>query len=335
MRQRYRRWFFVAFAAIAALALAVACGGGSLETTFPTDAGSEQATSPCHLVSHAQGETCIPLEPERMVVLGNLEYVLSLGIKPIGSDELSRPKVHLQDKVEGIEDVGGENIPSLERILALKPDLIMGGTYLERYYRTLTQIAPTVLLSFDHSGRWKNSLEQIATALHRTEQAEQVMADYRDRIAAFKQAMGGEDRLKEIQVSIVRVYPQGISLYLKDSFCGTIVADAGLSRPPSQNLNAAEARSLMNNPIQYAVSRERIPDADGDVIFLWTYGINNQISQEAESQKAALQADPLWSTLKAVQQGRVYEVPGYWSGGGPMAANAILDDLFKYLVEKD
>jgi iron complex transport system substrate-binding protein len=285
------------------------------------------------MVSHAQGETCVPLEPERMVALGNLDNVLSLGIKPIGSDELSSPKVHLQDKVEGIEDVGGENIPSLERILALKPDLIVGGGYLERYYQTLTQIAPTVLVSLDHSGDWKTFFGKMATALHRTEQAEQVMTNYRDRIAAFKQAMGGEDRLKEIQVSIVRVYPQGISLYLKDSFCGTIVADAGLSRPPVQDLSAAEARSLMNNPIQYAVSHERIPDADGDVIFLWTYGTNNQISREAESHKAALKADPLWSTFKAVQQGRVYEVPEYWSGGGPIAANAVLDDLFKYLVE--
>ncbi|PSB23096.1 iron-siderophore ABC transporter substrate-binding protein, partial [filamentous cyanobacterium CCP2] len=42
---------------------------------------------------------------------------------------------------------------------------------------------------------------------------------------------------------------------------------------------------------------------------------------------------PLWSTLSAVQQGRVYEVPGYWIGDGPIAANAVIDDLFKYLVE--
>ncbi len=333
MRQQYRRWF-VAFAAIAALALAIACGGGSLETTLPTEAGAEQTTSPCPLVNHAQGETCVPLEPERVVALGNLDYVLSLGIKPIGNDELSSPKVHLQDHVEGIEDVGGGDTPSLEKILALKPDLIVGGDYLDQNYRSMAQIAPTVLLSFDHSGKWKDFLGKVATALNRTEQAEQVLVDYRDRIEAFKQAMGGEDRLKEIQVSIVRVYPDRLSLYLKDSFCGTIMADAGLSRPPAQDLNAAEARSLMNNPIQYAVSRERIPDADGDVIFLWTYGANHQIAQEAESQKAALKADPLWSTLKAVQQGRVYEVPEYWSGGGPMAANAVLDDLFKYLVEE-
>ncbi|MDJ0593425.1 MAG: hypothetical protein QNJ72_26140 [Pleurocapsa sp. MO_226.B13] len=47
-----------------------------------------------------------------------------------------------------------------------------------------------------------------------------------------------------------------------------------------------------------------------------------------------LKADPLWSKLNAVQQGKVYDVPSYWIGMGPIAANLVLDDLFKYLVEK-
>ncbi|MEB3336209.1 MAG: iron-siderophore ABC transporter substrate-binding protein [Leptolyngbyaceae bacterium] len=332
MRQQYRRWL-LAIAAIAALTLSVACGGRFRETAPPIEVGAGKATSPCQTVSHAAGETCVPLQPQRVVALGNLDYVLSSGIQPIGSDELSNPRVHLQGKVEGIENVGGVNAPSVEKILALKPDFILGGSYLDLSYQTMAQIAPTVLLSFDHSGTWKRFFQQVAIALNRTEQAEQVMADYHDRIESFKQAMGGEERLKEIKVSIVRVYPDRISLYLKDSFCGTIVAEAGLSRPPAQNLSAAEARALMNNPIQYAISRERILDADGDVIFLWTYGSSNAIAQQAQSQKATLQADPLWSQLKAVQQGRVYEVPEYWIGDGPIAANAVLDDLFKYLVE--
>jgi len=36
----------------------------------------------------------------------------------------------------------------------------------------------------------------------------------------------------------VRIYPDSINLYLRDSFVGTILADAGLPRPESQNLSA-------------------------------------------------------------------------------------------------
>jgi len=276
----------------------------------------------------------VPLEPQRLVALGNLEYVLALGLRPIASDDVSRAKGHLQDQVAGIANVGGGNAPSLEKILTLKPDLILGGDYLDLSYEAMSQIAPTVLLPFSHSGEWKEFFRQVAIALNRSDQAKQVMADYYARIEQFKQAMGGEARLREIDVSIVRVYPDRVNLYLKDSFCGTIVADAGLSRPPAQDLTAAEAKALSGNPIQYSISRERLADADGDVIFLWTYGGNDQLVQQAKSQKTRLQADPLWSQLQAVQQGRVYDVPGYWIGDGPLAANAVLDDLFKYLVEE-
>jgi len=45
--------------------------------------------------------------------------------------------------------------------------------------------------------------------------------------------------------------------------------------------------------------------------------------------------DPLWQKLEAVQNNRVFTVDfNYWSFGNVLAANAILDDLFKYLVEE-
>ncbi|UKO96864.1 hypothetical protein [Nostoc sp. UHCC 0870] len=43
---------------------------------------------------------------------------------------------------------------------------------------------------------------------------------------------------------------------------------------------------------------------------------------------------PLWKQLNAVQAGKVYKVENsYWGGSGYIAANLVLDDLFKYLVK--
>ena len=102
---------------------------------------------------------------------------------------------------------------------------------------------------------------RFAETLGKTAEAEQVMKNYQARIEEFKARMG--DRADEFDVSIVRVYPTHVNLYLKDSFCGTVVADAGLSRPPAQDLTAAEASTLFGNPIQYTISREKLSDADG------------------------------------------------------------------------
>ena len=331
MKQKSRRWL-VAIAAIVTLTISVACGGGSLQQSLQVT--GENTTSPCHMVSHAAGETCVPDNPQRVVDLAGLDYALSLGIKPIASDSLYSANLYLQEETDGIENVGKNDVPNLERIVELKPDLIIGGSYVDVNYQLLSDIAPTVIIPYDYSGQWKDVFMQYAATLGLTEKAEQVMARYYDRTQELRQQMGS--RAAEPEVSIVRVYPTQINLYLKDSFCGTVIADAGLSRPASQNFTASEAKSLFDNQIQYAISQEKIPDLDADAIFLWTFGHRDDIAQDAQSAKQELKADPLWSMLSAVQEDRVYEVPGeYWIGDGPIAANLVIDDLFKYLIEEN
>ncbi|MDM9382304.1 iron-siderophore ABC transporter substrate-binding protein [Chlorogloeopsis sp. ULAP01] len=305
-----------------------ACNNQTADTVTKFD--SSFSTANCRVIKYAMGKTCVSINPQRTVVLGSLDYALSLGVKPIGSDGIDN-KAYLKDKIAGIENIGAINAPSLEKILALKPDLILGGDFLDGSYSVLSSIAPTILIPFKHSGDWKQFFRRYAQVLGKTAESEQVMNDYYARLEEFKQQIGNQ--ANQLKVSIVRVYPNQVSLYLKDSFCGTIVADAGLSRASSQNLNAEEAKTLFGTEIQYTISREKLQSADGDVIFLWSYGHQNAIAQQSQAQKEKLKADPLWSTLKAVQQNQVYEVPEYWFGDGPIAANAVIDDLFKYLVK--
>ncbi|MEM8832349.1 MAG: hypothetical protein AAGE96_23865 [Cyanobacteria bacterium P01_G01_bin.19] len=63
----------------------------------------------------------------------------------------------------------------------------------------------------------------------------------------------------------------------------------------------------------------------------------NQVYDTAKSESvlAEWQQKPLWQQLKAVREGQVYIVDAnIWEGGNPIAANLVLDDLYKYLVEK-
>ena len=171
---------------------------------------------------------------------------------------------------------------------------------------------------------WKKLLNQYAEALGRTDKAEQIMGDYHARIEKFQAQMG--DRLDSTEVSIVRVRQDRIDIYLEDSFCGTIVADAGLSRPPDR-ANAEDSFSIQ-------ISKELLHMADANAIFIWTFASGNseEAVREAQRNSKQLRADPLWSKLNAVQQGKVYDVPRYWMGMGPIVANIVLDDLFEYLV---
>jgi iron complex transport system substrate-binding protein len=274
------------------------------------------------------GETSIPAYPQRVITLdgSGLENALTVKVKPVGTvlnTDIDSPPSHLKGKLTGIERIGTIAQPSLEKILTLKPDLILSITGVsDSIYPQLTQIAPTVLAPFAGGDSWKESLAIHAKALGKADLAEQWMQHYQERLTTFRQQMGS--RLETLEVSVIRLYPEGPSLYLPDSFAGKILQAAGLSRPPSQRGTGGQRR----------ISQELLQQADGDVLFLWTSDDDFSAAAAQNTALARLKADPLWSQLKAVQQNHVYEVPGYWLGFGPIAANAVVDDLFTYLLQE-
>jgi iron complex transport system substrate-binding protein len=304
-----------------------------------TGASNPAADNDCRPISHVAGTTCVPDEIERVVTLDTVafEYAIALGLKPVGTVATDR-STYLHSQAKEAENIGQAGEPNLEKVLALKPDLILGLDFHQPIYPQASQIAPTVLLKFEHSGQWKEVFQTFSTVVNREAAREQVMTDYRGRLEEFKRrltAKASDSGSTPPQVSVVRIYPDSINLYQRDSFPGTILQDAGLPRPPAQTLSAAEAQRTANNPIQTPVSRELLSRADGDVMFLWTGENTTEARQEAEKKLAELKADPLWQKLNAVQQNKVYQVPSYWIGSGPLAANRVMDDLFKYLVEKE
>ena len=303
-----------------------ACGGNSSQqTNSQTNDISAEAV---RVVNHIMGQTKVPINPQRVVILdGAWDTVLSLGVKPIGIVQIhSSGSSYLKNRLKEIKTVGHRDSPNLESIVALEPDLILGTENDRDIYKLLSQIAPTVLTELETSGDWKKMLNKYAEALGKADKAEQIMTDYQARIDEFQAQIG--DRLQQTKVSIVNVRQDRIQIYLEDSFSGTIVADAGLPRPPEQ----AKAETQFGMKI----GKEQLYLADGDIIFVWTSGSgsNKKALTEARTALKQLKADPLWSKLNAVQQDKVYEVPGYWIGMGPIAANLVLDDLFEYLVEQ-
>ncbi|HEY9751287.1 MAG TPA: iron-siderophore ABC transporter substrate-binding protein [Allocoleopsis sp.] len=335
--QRNRdRWLRLSLLLLLTLMTTVACGrdGVSDSGSQPSVSAPTATTAETRSVQHVMGTAQVPAAPQRVVSLSWLDTVLSLGVQPIGSNQVNDS--YLQERAADIPNVGRSGTPSLEKILALKPDLILGWqTDHKAIYPQLSRIAPTVIDGGEGSGAWKETLQLYAQALGKTAEAEQLMTQYKTRLEEFKQKMGAAgSQPGQTQVSVVRVYPDGISLYLKDSFCGTILADAGLSRPSTQNLSASEAKALGGSPVQLSISRELLSQADGDVLFVWTAENDAKLAQDAQKQLEQLKSDPLWANLKAVKQNRVYQVPNYWIGSGPIAANLVIDDLFKYLVDE-
>ncbi len=325
MNVRFPHWFRLWCIAIITFGFIVGCSGTSSQTARLES--SQVSPAECRTIQHARGETCVPLNPQRVIVLHRamLANAIALGVQPVGSTSIyissgTKFPPYLEDKVdEKLEPIGTGEQPNLEKIARLKPDLIVGFTY-NATYDQLSHIAPTVLIDWNMAGDWKEHLEFVAQTLGKTAEAKQLLEDYNRRIEQFKTAIG--DRLAQFQVSLVNGGGNAAFLRsdVKDSFAGTILSDAGLQRPPAQNVKGLDIE----------ISLETIPQLDGDAIFIMLVS-----DDKGDQVWERLQRQPLWSQLKAVKQDRVYLVDfSTWRGVNILAAYGVIDDLFKYLVEK-
>ena len=276
------------------------------------------------------GETCVPNNPKRIVTLTNhiLGHTLALDVKLIGSNVRSIEQSsgnyldiqgHLGNKTEGIAVIGIES-PNLEIISRLKPDLIFATDYNNQIYHLLSQIAPVVTAQFeDVVFNWKKGFYFIAQVLGKEEKAQQELNHYYKRIEALKISLG--DRYQEQTISISGGAGfNTLFAFTKNTFSGSILSNLGLQQPEAQNVVTPDGAI-------YNISEERLELFDGDGLFFLAFGKEGKASFERLRQR------PLWKTLKAVQKGQVYLVNGYtWTGSNTLAANIVIDDLYKYLV---
>jgi iron complex transport system substrate-binding protein len=330
MRHMLKRTYGSAKKAVSMLAFAliltvglVGCGSNE-EAKTPTG-GTQQETT--RVIKHAMGETKVPSDPKKVVVLTNegTEAVLELGIKPVGAVKswTGDPWYpHIQKDMEGVTVVGDEGQPNLEAIAALKPDLILGNKMRhEKIYEQLRAIAPTVF-SETLRGEWKNNFKFYAEALNKKAEGEKVMAKWDQRVAEFKKNVG-EDKLKNTKVSVVRFMPGKTRIYYKQTFSGIIFEELGVQRPKSQQ----------QDKFADDVTKERIPEMDGDIMFYFTYETGNGQASQGEKEWTN---DPLWKNLNVVKAGKAYKVDdAIWNtAGGVRAAFLMVDDLEKKLLGK-
>jgi iron complex transport system substrate-binding protein len=323
MRISLRRFICFIVLGILTFTLGSACS----KTIDYKATGDEQPLEHCRVVQHAAGQTCIPINPQRVVTLDRISFstAIALGIKPIAtidytSTEYDAP--YITDKIEGITFIpSARGQPNLEKILLLQPDLIISNSSFQDVYQQSSQIAATVLVPFPatNQSKWQDYLTSFAEIFDRTDIANRLLSDYNQRIKFLKQALG-DDR-QQISVSFILASFGQIYAGSKNSFVGKILNDLGFRH------SSLQPSSYIAYTAYIAISEEVLPDIDSDILFIVAH------REEDEQILEQLQNKPLWSELKAVQNDRVYQVKSYvWDGRNIFAAYAVLDDIEKYLV---
>lgn len=150
---RATRTSFAALTATIALFAVTACGASAPAASNSNNASASSSSTVASgstiTVSHAQGSTQVPANPQNVYVfdLGVLDTMNALGLKATGIPETVLP-ASLKD-FQGATKIGSMKEPDFEKISEGAPDLIIISGRTAGSYGELSKIAPTIDLSVD------------------------------------------------------------------------------------------------------------------------------------------------------------------------------------------
>lgn len=269
---------------------------------------------------------CLPAEPKRIIALVptfSLGMSLELNMPVVGAPLVGMSDKTLKDKAieAGVTDLGSVMEPSVEKIIALKPDLIIGSDLLgQEIYQRISQIAPTAFIT---AKNWKDHYRTIAEIGGRSEALSGLFAGYEQRLAAVRERVP-----KDIKVSVVRITPGEFQVYLDKPNTWApfdVLREAGVTR-------TAFETSDTNEPMK-RLDFEGLSALDGDILLYILGGMNDSATS---GRHEAVLANPLWQMLPAVKGKRVYRVDAatWMEFNGVASAHKVLDDIETYIIGK-
>lgn len=274
-------------------------------------------------IDHALGQTELQAPALRVVTLyqGATDAAVALGITPVGVVDswVEKPMYeYLRDELAGVPHVGLETQPNLEEIAALNPDVIIAAKMRhEAVYDQLSQIAPTI--AHETVFQFKETLDLVAAATGKQAEAAAWHERWDARIADFQQQVSARDDLDwPQQVALLNFRNDHARIYYS-SFAGNILNELGFERP------AAHREDVWGVKL---TSKESIPAMNAEVFFIFMTETDPTVMENYNDWTR----HPLWNTLDAVRNDRVYRVNEVdWNmGGGPIAAERMVDSVFEH-----
>lgn len=269
-------------------------------------------------IVHDFGTTELKKAPKRIVILDNLygEILDPLDITPVGattgqadSQEFST-LFKKQYKDAKVVSVGWQGNPDLDKIAELKPDLILMTGEQEDLYDKLSEIAPTVGYQINTDENWdyhETSLK-VAEIFDKRDEMKKDLDKLDAREAVFAEnvkAKFGDQKLMYLRVTDndIRYYAYGHFGYLYDTY----------------HFNRAE--TFNPDDMFQVIDPDKLKDINPDLLIV------QADSQELLDNK--LKNNPVWSSLKAVQNNKVIyaDYSTYMLGFGIVSQEAIMKQI--------
>lgn len=232
----------------------------------------------------------VPADPKRVILLsGFTGNVIDLGVNVVGVDQWSKNNPTFKEELENVDEVSDE---SLEKIIELEPDLIIGLSNIKNIDK-LNEIAPTVTYTWGKLDYLSQHVE-IGKLLNKEAEAQKWVDDFKKRV----EAAGDEIKAKigeDATVSVIESYDKQLYVYGENWARGTEILYQGMKLKMPEKVKEVALESGY-----YTLSAEVLPEYAGDYVILSKYSDADTSFQETETYK----------NIPAVKNNRVFEMEG-------------------------
>ena len=227
-------------------------------------------------IDHKYGQTEITQAPERVLTVGlsDHDYVLALGVKPVGVAEWygeypSATWPWAQDELGDAEPevIGDAAELNYEKVAAARPDVIIGlySGLTEEQYETLSRIAPTVAQDgrfVDYGMPWEEMSFTIGRILGQEDRAKQLVTQIETRLA---EAAGQHPEFAGMSAVVAYPSTEGkYGIYSPEDSRSRFLTALGFTIP-------AEIAQLTGDEFYAEISAEQIRLLDHNVL-VWYAG---------------------------------------------------------------
>ena len=275
------------------------------------DQAEETSDAGLIVVHDSLGEKTFRTHPKRAVALqwDILENLIALGVTPVGAGDIAPWNTWVVDPKlpEGIADVGTRAEPNLERIAALKPDVILIGATQLDLLPQFSELAPVLVFenyradaAQDEAETALAQLRELGRLFGKELEAEAVAK----RIDAGLQELGANVRAafgKMPEVQVIRFSSlTTLFVYTPNSITDHALRRMGIRQP------------LVRPNAGYGLTQVRIRDLkdleDAYVIYARPFSLEKKVMNSI-----------LWSATPFARKGRVAAAAAYWSHGGALS----------------
>ncbi|GFN29888.1 ABC transporter substrate-binding protein [Paenibacillus xylaniclasticus] len=274
---------------------ATAAVSDTADTQAETKDG-DASSAETKVIKYLDQEYTVPVKTERIVVTGALEAMedsILMDIHPVGAISVKGQfPAMFSSIVDKAESVGEKTEPNFEKILELKPDVILASSKFDpAVVEQLSKIATTI--PYSHvSTNWASNLELLGELTGKQDKAAELIANYNSDLEAAKGSI--TSKLSDKKVLLLRIRAGSLFVYASQLYFNPMLyEDLGLTIPAE--VEAAKA--------QDAIALEKLAEINPDVLLVQFSEEENKDNPKALEE---LQNNPIFQSINASKNNQVF-----------------------------